>query len=57
MSRRGWDEAKADGRRTGRFRMPPEDRVVKEGDVVRLGGREVRVLETPGHSWGITSRN
>lgn len=55
MSRRGWDEAKADARRTGRFRMPPEDVVVKDGDVVRLGGLEVKVLETPGHSWGTCS--
>lgn len=55
MSRRGWDEAKADARRTGRFRMPPEDKVLRDGDVVRLGSLEVKVLETPGHSWGTCS--
>jgi hydroxyacylglutathione hydrolase len=29
---------------------PPADRMLKDGDVVRIGNGELRVLHTPGHS-------
>ena len=33
-------------------RYAPADREVREGDVLKLGGGEVRVLHTPGHTEG-----
>jgi hydroxyacylglutathione hydrolase len=34
---------------------PPADRMLKDGDVVRIGNGELRVLHTPGHSPGSVS--
>ncbi len=31
---------------------PPADRAVRDGDIIRAGGLEIRVLHTPGHSPG-----
>jgi len=31
---------------------PPADRILKDGDVVRIGNGQLRVLHTPGHSPG-----
>jgi hydroxyacylglutathione hydrolase len=33
-------------------KIPGADRLVKEGDIVRLGVHEARVIETPGHTLG-----
>jgi metallo-beta-lactamase class B len=59
MTRTGWDEAiKSSAASQGTPRawtMIPADRVVKEGDEIRLGDQVVRVYETPGHTWGTGS--
>lgn len=36
-------------------KIPGIDETVKEGDAVRLGGQQVRVIETPGHTAGHVS--
>ena len=59
MTRAGWDEA-IEGARTSQstpwpFSMIPQDVVVKDGDVIRLGGNSFGVLETPGHTAGTVS--
>lgn len=33
-------------------RVRPADKLVREGDVIRLGGTSLKVLHTPGHSTG-----
>lgn len=40
---------------TLRFRPVEVDRVIEDGQVIRLGGREVTLLVTPGHTRGCTS--
>lgn len=59
MTRTGWDEAiasSADSQTTPRpWTMIAADRVVKDGDEIRLGDQLVRVYETPGHTWGTAS--
>lgn len=59
MTQKGWNEAiesaKASLGTPRRWTMIPQDRVVNDGDVIRLGEQEVRVLETPGHTWGTAS--
>lgn len=43
------------GARADRHRLPALDREVAEGDAVRVGEAEARVLETPGHTVGHVS--
>ena len=38
--------------RFGAFRPAPPDRLLREGDTLFLGGTELRVMETPGHTPG-----
>jgi metallo-beta-lactamase class B len=59
MTQAGWDEA-IEGARASQstpwpFSMVPQDVVVKDGDVIRLGGNSFGVLETPGHTLGTAS--
>jgi metallo-beta-lactamase class B len=59
MTQAGWDEA-IEAARTSQstpwpFSMIPQDVVVKDGDVIRLGGNSFGVLETPGHTLGTAS--
>ena len=59
MAQAGWDEA-IEAARTSQstpwpFSMIPQDVVVKDGDVIRLGGNSFGVLETPGHTLGTVS--
>ena len=59
MTQAGWDEA-IEGARTSQstpwpFSMIPQDVVVKDGDVIRLGDNSFGVLETPGHTVGTAS--
>lgn len=59
MTQAGWDEALESARESEstprRWSMSPQDVVVKDGDVIRLGGNTFGVLETPGHSLGTAS--
>lgn len=59
MTQSGWDEALASAKASRgtprQWTMIPQDKVVKSGDVIRLGGQEVTVLETPGHTYGTAS--
>lgn len=59
MTQRGWDEAlESSARSQGTPRawtMLPIDGVVRDGDVLRLGGQKIRVYETPGHTEGTAS--
>jgi len=59
MTQGGWDEA-IEAARTSQatpwpFSMIPQDVVVKDGDIIRLGGNSFGVLETPGHTLGTAS--
>lgn len=58
MTQVGWDEALASaenssGRR--QWSMIDPELVVKDGDTLELGGMEIGVIETPGHTWGTAS--
>jgi metallo-beta-lactamase class B len=58
MSERGWDEATHNSLARPDFppwKMIARDMVVKDGDVIALGGTKVTVYETPGHSHGTIS--
>jgi glyoxylase-like metal-dependent hydrolase (beta-lactamase superfamily II) len=59
MTQKGWHEAiesaKASLGTPRPSTMIPQDRVVNDGDVIHLGEQGVRVLETPGHTWGTAS--
>ena len=59
MTQIGWDEAIELAKRSegtpGRWTMMPQDLVVKDGDVIRLGDNSFGVLETPGHTLGTAS--
>lgn len=59
MTQKGWDEAQQDSRRSAAgprpWQMIPTDRVVADGDEIRLGDQVLRVYETPGHTWGTAS--
>jgi metallo-beta-lactamase class B len=55
MTRKGWNEAIADAQKSEKtprpWKMIATDRVVKDGDAIRVGDQVVRVCETPGHTW------
>jgi metallo-beta-lactamase class B len=59
MTQTGWDEAMESARGSEstprRWSMMPQDVVVKDGDVIQLGGNTFSVLETPGHTLGTAS--
>jgi metallo-beta-lactamase class B len=59
MTQLGWDEAKESAQASKATPRPwsmiPQDVVVKDGDVIRLGGNTFGVLETPGHTLGTAS--
>jgi metallo-beta-lactamase class B len=59
MTQTGWDEAMESARGSGSTPWPwsmiPQDVVVKDGDVIQLGGNSFGVLETPGHTLGTAS--
>ena len=58
MSERGWNEAINGSRARPGFppwKMIERDMVVKDGDVIALGGTRLTVYETPGHSNGTIS--
>jgi len=59
MTQIGWDEATESAKRSeatpGRWTMMPQDVVVKDGDVIRVGENSFGVLETPGHTLGTAS--
>ena len=57
MTQKGWDEAIVNAQKSEKtprpWKMIAPDRVVKDGDEIRLGDQTVR--ETPGHTWGTAS--
>jgi metallo-beta-lactamase class B len=59
MTQTGWNEAIESARESEatprRWSMIPRDVVVKNGDVISLGGNSFGVLETPGHTLGTAS--
>jgi metallo-beta-lactamase class B len=59
MTQAGWDEAMEAARASESTPWPwsmiPQDVVVKDGDVIRLGDNSFGVLETPGHTLGTAS--
>lgn len=59
MTQTGWNEAIESARESEstprRWSMIPQDVVLKDGDVVSLGGNSFGVLETPGHTLGTAS--
>ena len=59
MTQTGWNEAIESARESEatprRWSMIPQDVVVKDGDVINLGGNSFGVLETPGHTLGTAS--
>ena len=59
MTQTGWNEAIGSARESEstprRWSMIPQDVVVKDGDVISLGGNSFGVLETPGHTLGTAS--
>lgn len=62
MSAEGWREAEESARAVSNtprawtmMKRRESDMVLKDGDKIRLGGTEVLVLETPGHTWGTLS--
>jgi metallo-beta-lactamase class B len=59
MTQAGWDEAMEAARASEStpfsWSMIPQDVVVKDGDVIQLGGNSFGVLETPGHTVGTAS--
>ena len=59
MTQTGWDEAMESARASEstprRWSMIPQDVMVKDGDVIQLGGNNFAVFETPGHTAGTAS--
>ncbi|WP_083764485.1 MULTISPECIES: MBL fold metallo-hydrolase [Chelativorans] len=59
MTRAGWDEALESAKQSEgtprAWQMIQPDMVVKDGDVIKLGGNGFGILETPGHTWGTAS--
>jgi metallo-beta-lactamase class B len=59
MTKIGWDEAMESARASEstprRWSMIPQQVVVKDGDVIDIGGNTFGVLETPGHTQGTAS--
>jgi metallo-beta-lactamase class B len=59
MTQSGWNEAvrsaKASQNTPRAWHMVPQDRVVKDGDEIRLGDQVLRIYETPGHTYGTAS--
>jgi metallo-beta-lactamase class B len=59
MTRTGWDEAAASAAASQTTPRPwtiiAPDRVVRDGDEIRLADQVVGVYETPGHTWGTAS--
>ena len=59
MTQTGWDEAMESARASAAtprlWSMVAQDVVVKDGDVIQLGGNSFGVLETPGHTLGTAS--
>lgn len=59
MTQAGWNEgmqsAQASSATPRAWRMVPQDRVVKDGDEIRLGDQVLRIYETPGHTYGTAS--
>lgn len=59
MTQAGWDEAIETARASQSTPWPwsmiPQDVVVKDGDIIQLGGNSFGVLETPGHTVGTAS--
>lgn len=59
MTQAGWNEAlqsaQASSATPRAWRMIPQDRIVKDGDEIRLGDQVLRIYETPGHTYGTAS--
>ena len=59
MTQRGWDEgiasAKASEATPRPWKMIPQDLVLKDGDVVKVGDTTFTLYETPGHTFGTAS--
>ena len=56
MSARGWKEAFHDANGPRGFAMLEKpDMTLKDGDTVTVGSTTVKLLETPGHTWGTSS--
>ena len=59
MTQTGWNEAMESARASEstprRWSMIQQDVVVKDGDVIQLGGNRIGVFETPGHTPGTAS--
>ena len=59
MTQIGWNEAMQSAKDSEstprRWSMIPQDVVVKDGDIIRLGDNSFGVMETPGHTLGTAS--
>jgi metallo-beta-lactamase class B len=59
MTQTGWNEAmqssKASENTPRAWKMIEQDRVVKDGDEIRVGDQVLRIYETPGHTYGTAS--
>ncbi len=59
MTKTGWEEGVASAKQSEstprRWIMISQDKVAKDGDIIKHGGMDFQLLETPGHTYGTAS--